>query len=91
MPCPREKAWSISNRWLDVSDRWRVRYKAKDATRETLREGLDLGYAQGFAEAYAQQMGAGILVDPDARWRRDPATEVQVDLLRRCRIPSKMA
>jgi ATP-dependent helicase IRC3 len=73
----------------DIPDRWRVRYKAKDTTRETLREGLDLGYAQGFAEAYARQMGAGVLVDPDARWRRDPATEVQVDLLRRCRIPVK--
>jgi hypothetical protein len=73
----------------DVTDRWRVRYKAKDATRETLREGLDLGYAQGFAEEYARQMGAGIFVDPDARWRRDPATEVQVNLLRRCRIPVK--
>jgi ATP-dependent helicase IRC3 len=71
----------------DIPDRWRVRYKAKDATRETLREGLDLGYAQGFAEEYARQMGAGVLVDPTARWRRDPATEVQIDLLRRCRIP----
>jgi superfamily II DNA or RNA helicase len=73
----------------DVQDRWRVRYKAKDALRETLREGLDLGYAQGFAEDYARQMGAGALVNPDARWRRDPATEGQVDLLRRCRIHVK--
>ena len=48
---------------------------------------LPLGYAQGVAEDRARQMGAERLVDPGAAWRRKPASEKQLDVLRRRRIP----
>lgn len=44
---------------------------------------LPLEYATGVAEDRARQMGALALVDPNAPWRGHPASEKQLDLLRR--------
>ena len=46
-----------------------------------LGHGLPLPYAQGFAEDFARQQGMERLVDVDAPWRQDPATEKQTALL----------
>jgi hypothetical protein len=39
--------------------------------------GLDIGYAQGCAEDHVRRIGAQHLVDPQAAWRQDPATDRQ--------------
>ncbi len=46
-----------------------------------LGHGLPLPYAQGFAEDFARQQGVTQLVDVEAAWRRDPASEKQAALL----------
>jgi hypothetical protein len=43
---------------------------------------LPLGYAMGCAEDYARAQGAGRLLNPNARWRREPATGKQINWLR---------
>lgn len=53
---------------------------------QVLRRGLDLGYAQGFAEDYARNNGDRWLLDPEASWRNKPASDRQLDALRRQRI-----
>jgi hypothetical protein len=52
-----------------------------------LQAGLDLGYAQGWAEDHARRLGASTLIDRGAEWRQAPASEKQIDTLRRCRVP----
>jgi superfamily II DNA or RNA helicase len=48
---------------------------------------LDLGYAQGVAEDYVRANAPRYLVSRDATWRKDRASEKQIDLLRRWKIP----
>jgi hypothetical protein len=36
------------------------------------------GCAQGVAEDFARKQGAGGLLNPDARWRNDPASPKQI-------------
>lgn len=68
-------------------DDWAVLRQERGAPPETLASGLDLGYAQGFAEDVVRQAGLTVLVDADAPWRRDPATERQLATLRKLRLP----
>jgi ATP-dependent helicase IRC3 len=65
--------------------RWRVLLQERSAVR-VVADGLPLHYAQGVAEDWARKAGAGALVDPNAAWRSEPATEKQRAALRRCRI-----
>ncbi len=69
--------------------RWRVEYVERHRSREVLASDLTLAYAQGLAEDKARELGAGPLVNRQARWRRDPVTPGQVEALRRWRIPVK--
>jgi hypothetical protein len=52
-----------------------------------LRAGLPLGYAQGYAEDFARNQGAGGLLNPDACWRSEPASDKQVAWMRWKGIP----
>jgi len=67
--------------------RWRAVVYSGEGQRHVLGEGLDLGYAQGLAEDYVRSLGDGALVHPRARWRRRPASEKQLALLRSHQIP----
>ncbi len=71
----------------DGTDTWRVVHERPGAGTVILQTGLSLGYAQGCAEDVARQLGAGRLLDPQARWRQEPATEKQKETIRKCRIP----
>ena len=70
---------------------WRATLTDRDGAREIGRD-LPLPYAQGVAEDRARALGAEWLVDPDAPWRRRPASEKQLALLlrRRLRVSSDL-
>jgi superfamily II DNA or RNA helicase len=71
----------------DGHDVWDVRrYAGSDEPSTTLDHGLSLEMAQGIAEEAARANGAGRLVDPEAPWRQQPASEKQLATLRRMRI-----
>jgi len=59
---------------------WQVR-RATDPV--LLGDTLPLAYAQGLAEDYAQHLGVARLVEAEAPWRQQPATEKQTALLRK--------
>ena len=63
-------------------ERWNVHH-VLDGVAHLLWAGLPLGYAQGASEDYARKAGAMALLDPNARWRSDPASDKQVYLLRK--------
>jgi ATP-dependent helicase IRC3 len=71
---------------VDGAETWRVVHQRPEAEAVILQRGLSLGYAQGCAEDVARQLGAGRLLDPNARWRQEPATDKQKETLRKCRI-----
>ena len=52
-----------------------------DKNNTLLGEHLSLDYAQGVAQDYARNLNLSILVDMDAAWRKDPATEKQLAVL----------
>ncbi|KAF0196949.1 MAG: Uncharacterized protein FD167_5827, partial [bacterium] len=52
-----------------------------DKNKTLLGEHLSLDYAQGVAQDYARNLNLSILVDMDAAWRKDPATEKQLTTL----------
>jgi hypothetical protein len=68
---------------------WRVVRHERGVRGVVLARGLDLGYAMGHAEDRAREAGAGRLVQRDAPWRCDPASEKQIATLRRrgLRVP----
>ncbi len=66
---------------------WRVEHVDQDRQRHVVAMDLDLGFAQGRAEDYARSLGADILMNREASWRRAPASPGQLDALRRCRVP----
>jgi ATP-dependent helicase IRC3 len=59
-------------------DRWDVHHYETGGQAALLCSGLPLGYAQGVAEDFARKQGAGGLLNPDARWRSEPASVKQV-------------
>jgi hypothetical protein len=67
-------------------DRWAVERVTRNDT-TTLWESLPLDYAMGAAEDYARKEGAGVLLDPAARWRNEPASPKQINWLRWKRLP----
>jgi superfamily II DNA or RNA helicase len=66
---------------------WNATYRDRDQT-IVIAERLPLDYAQGAAEDYVRRTGAQALVDPRAAWRTRPASERQLQALRRFRLPS---
>ncbi len=54
---------------------------------EVLGEKLPLEWALGKAEDAVREDGALYLADPNAKWRMRPATQKQIDVLRRWGIP----
>jgi superfamily II DNA or RNA helicase len=70
----------------DGADTWQVVQVRREATPVRLGEALPLAYAQGLAEDFARQQGVVQLVDAEAPWRQQPATEKQTALLRKLGI-----
>jgi hypothetical protein len=52
-----------------------------------LQSGLPLDYAQGRAEDHARNLGSPWLLDPQASWRREPASPKQIGWMRWKGIP----
>lgn len=65
---------------------WTATYRDRDHT-VIVAERLPLEYAQGTAEDYVRRTGVQALVDPHAAWRMRPASERQLQALRRFRMP----
>jgi hypothetical protein len=72
----------------DSRERWGVVRINPSGQRTIIAADLTLSYGQGVAEDYVRLQGAGGLVNPRARWRREPASAGQLHMLRRLRIPS---
>jgi hypothetical protein len=62
---------------------WVVSVARYNASPVVIARDLPLAYAQGVAEDRARQMGGSNLADPSAAWRRRPASEKQLGVLRR--------
>jgi hypothetical protein len=62
---------------------WVASVARYNASPVVIARDLPLAYAQGVAEDRARQMGASNLADPNAAWRRRPASEKQLGVLRR--------
>src|ERR671937_1884829 len=67
----------------DGPDTWQVVQVRREAEPMRLGDTLPLPYAQGLAEDYARHLGVARLVEAEAPWRQQPATEKQTALLRR--------
>jgi ATP-dependent helicase IRC3 len=67
----------------DGPDTWQVVQMRRDADPVQLGDTLPLPYAQGLAEDYARHLGVARLVEAEAPWRQQPATEKQTALLRK--------
>jgi superfamily II DNA or RNA helicase len=67
----------------DGPDTWQVIQVRRDAGPVLLGDTLPLPYAQGLAEDYARHLGVARLVEAEAPWRQQPATEKQTALLRK--------
>jgi ATP-dependent helicase IRC3 len=71
---------------LPEAGKWRAVAKGSRGDR-SLSGPLPLDYAMGAAEDYARRNGAGWLLDREAPWRRAPASDRQLELLRKYRLP----
>ena len=71
--------------------KWAIRSLPRDrqAAGRLLYRDLTLEYAQGVAEDYVRAAGAWGLVDPGASWRRVPASEKQLELLRKMKVVTR--
>ncbi len=69
-------------------DKWDVYLNPKQGSRIPIATGLDQGYAMGAAEDYARNQGSGahVLVSKNAQWRMAPASDKQVQAMRRLKI-----
>jgi superfamily II DNA or RNA helicase len=64
---------------------WTVEHKGKGFC-NTLIQHLSLEYALGFAEDEAREMGAEALVNKNAKWRKLPISEKQIETLTKFKI-----
>ena len=69
-----------------VGGAWAVVRHQRDVAPVNVAKGLTLEWAQGTAEDLVRKLGAGALVDRKAAWRSRPASDKQLDTLRRMRI-----
>jgi superfamily II DNA or RNA helicase len=67
----------------DGPETWQVMQVRREAEPLLLGDILPLPYAQGLAEDYARHLGVARLVEAEAPWRQQPATEKQTALLRK--------
>ncbi len=67
----------------DGPDTWQVLQVRREAAPLRLGDTLPLPYAQGLAEDYARHLGVARLVEAEAPWRQQPATEKQIAMLRK--------
>jgi len=67
----------------DGPETWQVMQVRRDADPVLLGDTLPLPYAQGLAEDYVRHLGVARLVEAEAPWRQQPATEKQAALLRK--------
>jgi ATP-dependent helicase IRC3 len=67
-------------------DAWTATYRYREQA-ILIAHKLPLDYAHGAAEDHVRRLGAQALVDPRATWRTRPASERQLQALRRFRIP----
>ncbi len=65
----------------DGPETWQVVQVRRDPDPMRLGDTLPLPYAQGLAEDYARHLGVARLVEAEAPWRQQPATEKQTALL----------
>ena len=73
----------------DGPDTWQVLQVRRDAAPLRLGDTLPLPYAQGLAEDYARHLGVARLVEAEAPWRQQPATEKQTALLRKLGLAAR--
>src|SRR5467141_120904 len=74
----------------DGLDTWQVIQVRRDADPVPLGDTLPLPYAQGLAEDYARHLGVARLVEAEAPWRQQPATEKQTVLLRKLGLAARV-
>ena len=74
----------------DGPDTWQVVQVRRDAEPIRLGDTLPLPYAQGLAEDYARHLGVARLVEAEAPWRQQPATEKQTALLRKLDLAARV-
>jgi hypothetical protein len=94
----RQGAWVLSLGALqgtlrlraDGPDTWQVVQVRRDAAPVLLGDTLPLPYAQGLAEDYARHLGVARLVEAEAPWRQQPATEKQTALLRKLGLAARV-
>jgi superfamily II DNA or RNA helicase len=72
---------------VEAPDGWQVQHRHRAGRREVLARALTVEYAMGTAEDVARKLGPAVLIDRTARWRSEPASERQLALLRRWRVP----
>jgi len=72
---------------VERADGWMVQHHHRDGRREILASALTIEYAMGTAEDAARKIGPAVLIDRTARWRSEPASEKQLALLKRWRVP----
>lgn len=65
---------------------WTVRHEKRDKSVTDVAQGLDLGYAQGAGEDYCRKLGAEILSNREAGWRKRPASDKQRSALAKWKV-----
>ena len=73
----------------DGPETWQVVQVRRDVAPVLLGDTLPLPYAQGLAEDYARHLGVARLVEAEAPWRQQPATEKQTALLRKLGLAAR--
>ena len=67
----------------DGAETWQVMQLRRNVAPMLLGETLPLTYAQGLAEDFARRQGVARLVDAEASWRQQPASEKQTALMQK--------
>lgn len=75
--------------WLrNMPEGYAVILVPTEGARENLSEApLPMGYAQGVAEDWVRLHGVKSLAEKDAKWRRNPASDKQLALLKKWAVP----
>jgi superfamily II DNA or RNA helicase len=73
----------------DGEDTWQVHQLRRDFPPAKVAQHLPLSYAQGLAEDTARRLGVERLAAAEAPWRRDPASEKQLVLLKKFNLDPK--
>jgi len=66
---------------------WDVVLRPRHGEAEIIRAGTPLEWSTGIAEDLVRKLGATHLARRTARWRSEPASDKQREVLQRCRLP----